>query len=75
MLFEQARSISAVGEFHAKKPRLLIENSNPDQTVAALRDILAGGTRLYDRGVPVRLALDQMQGCTVAQVMTRMLWC
>jgi hypothetical protein len=54
----------------AKKPRLLIENTNPDQTVAALRDRLAAAGGLYDRGVPVRLAFDQMQRGTVAQVMT-----
>jgi hypothetical protein len=52
------------------KPRLLIEDSNPDQTVAALRDILAAAGGLYDRGVPVRLAFDQMQQGTVAQAMT-----
>ena len=54
----------------AEKPRLLVENCNPDQTVAALRDILAGAGGLYDRGVPVRLAFDQMQRGTVAQMMT-----
>jgi len=54
----------------AKKPRLLIENSNPHQTVATLRDILAAAGGLYDRGVPVRFAFDQMQRGTVAQVMT-----
>ena len=54
----------------AQKPRLLIENCNPDQTVAALRDILAAAGGLYDRGVPVRLAFDQIQRGTVAQVMT-----
>jgi hypothetical protein len=54
----------------ADKPRLLIEDCNPDQTVAALRDILAGAARLYDRGVPVRLVVDQMQRGTVAQVMS-----
>ena len=53
-----------------KKPLLLVETWNPDTTVAALRDILAASGNLYDRGVPVRLAADQMQGGTVAQVMT-----
>jgi hypothetical protein len=52
------------------KPRLLIEDSSPDRTVAALRDILAGASGLYDRGVPVRLAFDQIKGGAVAQVMT-----
>jgi hypothetical protein len=49
---------------------LLIENCNPHRTVAGLRDILAAAGGLYDRGVPVRLAFDQMQRGTVAQVMT-----
>jgi len=53
-----------------KKPRLLIEDCNPDRTVVALRDILATAGGLYDRGVPVRLAFDQMQRGAVAQVMT-----
>jgi hypothetical protein len=53
-----------------EKPRLLVENCNPDQTVAALRDFLAGAGGLYDRGVPVRLAFDQTQRGMVAQMMT-----
>ena len=53
-----------------EKPRLLIERWNPDQAVAKLRDILAAAGGLYERGVPVRLAFDQMQGGTAAQVMT-----
>ncbi len=52
------------------KPRLLVENCDPDRTVSALRDILSDAGTLYDRGVPVRLAFDQIQGGTVAQVMT-----
>lgn len=52
------------------KPRLLIENADPDRTVAALRDVLSHSGDLYDRGAPVRLAYDQIQGGTVAQVMT-----
>jgi hypothetical protein len=54
----------------AEKPRLLIEDCNPDRTVAGLRDILAATGGLYDRGVPVRLAFDQMQRGTIAQLMT-----
>src|SRR5262249_23383236 len=53
-----------------ERPRLLIEDCNPDRTVAGLRDILAAAGGFYDRGVPVRLAFDQMQRGTVAQVMT-----
>ena len=52
------------------KPRLLVENCSPDRTVSALRDILSDAGSLYDRGVPVRLAFDQIQGGTVAQEMT-----
>jgi hypothetical protein len=54
----------------SQKPRLLVENCDPDRTVVRLRDILAETGVLYDRGVPVRLAVDQIQGGTVAQVMT-----
>ena len=54
-----------------EKPRLLVDKSNPHQTVATLRDILADAGGLYDRGVPVRLAVDQTQKGTVAQMMTR----
>jgi hypothetical protein len=53
------------------KPRLLVDKSNPHQTVAELRDILADAGGLYDRGVPVRLVVDQAQKVTVAQMMTR----
>jgi hypothetical protein len=60
----------ATSEERGEKPRLLVESCNPDQSVAALRDLLAGAGGLYDRGVPVRLAFDQSQRGTVAQVMT-----
>ena len=60
----------AVDEAGSRKPRLLVENCDPDRTVLALRDILSDAGVLYDRGVPVRLAFDQIQGGTVAQVMT-----
>jgi hypothetical protein len=53
-----------------QKPRLLIENCNPDRTVTALRDIHADGSALYDRGVPVRFALNQQQRGTVVQTVT-----
>jgi hypothetical protein len=45
----------------ALKPRLLVENCNPDHTVAALRDVLSEAGSLYGRGVPVRLAFDQIK--------------
>ena len=54
-----------------EKPRLLVDKSNPHQTVTTLRNIFADVGGLYDRGVPVRLAVDQTQKGTVAQVMTR----
>jgi hypothetical protein len=59
-----------IAETLSQKPRLLIEDCNPDRTVAALRDTLSAAGGLYDRGVPVRLAFDQIQRGTVAQVMT-----
>lgn len=52
------------------KPRLFVESAAPDRTVAALRDILVGAGGLFDRGVPVRLARDQIQHGVVAQIVT-----
>ncbi|MDT8277702.1 hypothetical protein RQ734_16650 [Roseomonas mucosa] len=52
------------------KPRLRIERHDPDRTVSSLRDVLATTGRIFDRGVPVRLAYDQMQGGMVAQPLT-----
>ncbi|MEQ9335159.1 hypothetical protein [Thalassobaculum sp.] len=54
----------------AHKPRLLIEHCDPDRTVKALRDILSNAGGLYDRGVPVRLAVDRLLRAAVAQVVT-----
>jgi hypothetical protein len=51
------------------KPRLLIENCDPDRTVPALRDILFKTGQLFERGMPVRLAFDQLQQGTIAQQM------
>ena len=51
-----------VDEARGQKPRLLIENCSPDQTVSALRDIFTEAGGLYDRAVPVRLAFDQIWG-------------
>jgi hypothetical protein len=61
---------SPASKMHGDKPRLRIEDCNPDRTVAALRDILAAAGGLYDRGVPVRLAADRIQGGTIAQALT-----
>lgn len=52
------------------KPRLLIDHSNPDRTVTELRDILAQANEIYERGFPIRLAFDQLQGGVIAQAMT-----
>ncbi len=65
-----AEEVGDPAEDLPRKPRLLIEPADPDITVAALRDILAGADSLYDRGLPVRLAQDQFQGGTVAQLVT-----
>src|SRR5262249_23204653 len=59
-----------VAEANDQKPRLLIDHCNPDRTIAALRDILANASALYDRGVPVRLAFNQQQCGTIVQEMT-----
>ena len=53
-----------------KKPRLYVDNANPDYTVYEMRDLLAVESQLYDRGVPVRLAFDQAEKGTRAQVIT-----
>lgn len=52
------------------KPRLLVRPADPDVTVAELRTHLAAAGRLYDRGMPVRLAHDAMAGGAVAHPMT-----
>lgn len=52
------------------KPRLLVRPADPDVTVAELRTYLAAAGRLYDRGMPVRLAHDAMAGGAVAHPMT-----
>src|SRR5262245_53196515 len=57
-------------KWNEKKPRLLVEDCNPDCTLTALRNILADAGGLYDRGVPVRLAFDQLQQGMIAQVVT-----
>jgi hypothetical protein len=51
-------------------PRLLIENADPQRTVAALRDILAGSGELFDRGVPVRLVVSRDSKAVLAHNVT-----
>lgn len=67
---ERVDALIAAKARASASPRLLIENHNPHETVAALRDILAQSEGLYDRGVPVRLAVDKTQGGAVAHVIT-----
>jgi hypothetical protein len=52
------------------RPRLKIDRNHPERTVANLRDILAKSGRLYDRGTPVRVVVDQSLGGSVAHSMT-----
>jgi hypothetical protein len=65
-----ARALDTATNGASPKRRLLIEDCDPDRTVNAMRDILAARGDLFDRGVLVRLASDQMQRCTVAQAVT-----
>ena len=58
------------GSRRGAKPRLLVDPANPDITVEALRDILSGAKNLYDRGAPVRLAIDRTgRGGSTAQAL------
>ena len=67
-----AAAISAAEEVfpQVQKPRLLVDASNPDVTVATLRDILSQSEGLYDRGVPARVAFDQTQRGFTVQPLT-----
>ena len=62
--------ISDLGHELELKPRLLIEVESPERTVAALRDILAGTNMMFERGVPVRLAFDQLKRGMIVEAMT-----
>lgn len=44
------------------KPKLLVDPTNPHETVLALVKLLAERAQLFDRGVPVRLAPNQIHG-------------
>lgn len=52
------------------KPKLLIENTDPQRTIVALRDNLATEGTLFDRGVPVRLVTDHQTGIATARPIT-----
>ena len=49
-----------------ERPRLKIDRSRPERTVSDLRDILAASGRLYERGMPVRVAFDRTLGGSIA---------
>lgn len=59
-----------LGAAATEKPRLLVDRSNPDVTVADLRDVLAESGEIFDRGVPVRLVQDAQLGTLIAHPMT-----
>lgn len=63
-IIEAATEVPAGG-----KPRLLIEDADPDRTIDAMIDILANSGDLFERGVAVRLARDQ-HGVSVAHELT-----
>ena len=52
------------------KPRLFIEDSSPERSIAALRDILACDDELFDRGVPVKLIRPSGQNGFMAHVLS-----
>ena len=54
----------------ARKPRLLIDNANPDLNVFALVKLFSECGELFDRGVPVRLAEDVVSGGMAAHPLT-----
>ena len=49
------------------KPKLLIENTDPQRTVAAIRDVIAKHGPLFERGAPVRLVADRQTGSVAAR--------
>ena len=66
----QEVGISDLGHEPELKPRFLVEVESPERTVAALRDILAGANVMFERGVPVRLAFDQLKHGVIVEAMT-----
>jgi hypothetical protein len=65
-----AKAISSPAKEDAHKPRLKIEHTSPDRTVAELRRILANSGKIYDRGGPVAVAYDHAQGGHIASLLT-----
>jgi hypothetical protein len=68
--FDIANSAGSEARVEKDNPRLLVDETNPDRTVAALRSILRQTGGLYDRGIPVRLVIDNMQHGVVAHALT-----
>ena len=52
------------------KPPLLVDRGDLPATAERVRDVLATRPMLFDRGIPVRLALDGQRGVMVADMMT-----
>jgi hypothetical protein len=50
-------------------PRLRVDSANPHETVSAMKEVLAGGGALFDRGGPVRLDHDIKTGETSARLL------
>ena len=53
-----------------ERSRLLIDQCNPDRSVADLRNILRASGLLFDRGVPVRIVINQVERRAVAEPIT-----
>jgi hypothetical protein len=52
------------------KPPLLVAEADPDQTVAALREVLASDPLVFDRGGAVRLVVDPASGTSTVRPLT-----
>ena len=67
---EFACEASTVDRTANGKPTLLIENADPQRTVAAMREILADSSPLLERAVPVRIVKDRQSGMISARPVT-----
>jgi hypothetical protein len=54
-----------------QKPELIIQTSDLPSTVEALREVLAGSDRLFDRGVPVRMVFHANSDLPAAIPLTK----
>lgn len=66
---EAAEEFDGGGEPESPKPRLFVDRASPDQTVAALRDVLCSAGGLFDRGTAARLYRDPATGTLRVQVL------